>query len=445
MTVSGSVADILIPVKSATTRSPAASDTAANGAPTNPFSDQFDEALNQVQLSEANTQPADKSRPEARDSRLSSPANESDSGDSVPDEDVAPQSSEPTDDRRDSHSLTAITDLSVPNAASRLAAEELAADTELQEEIESDIDTAGALPLATADPVAKPADADAENGEISLLTGVGQNLPAAVDQPGSEPESSQRSSAQAAAGSVLLGVAAEAEKRITSQTVDSKTSETLPGQESGTASLYRQLGANRSATSERSLSGRSSIPELADGSPTTHQTLQPTAVPAAVPPAATAAGTTHGPAELPVAGQVASIVAQELRVHWAPGEQVRAISVRLDPPELGALRIHVRSTADGLQLQVAAEEGVTLEMLASRVPEIEQLLRHQEVNVHRVTIQRLQSEAGGSLFSERQSDNSPTRYFMAEDGRDQPTGTAASRASDRPAVLSRRSRLGIRA
>ncbi len=120
------------------------------------------------------------------------------------------------------------------------------------------------------------------------------------------------------------------------------------------------------------------------------------------------------PISLPVTGQIAGAVARELRLMNDVSAPVRQLSVRLDPPELGALRIQVRTTADGLQMHVEAAEDVTLEMLASRVPEIEQLLKHQDVEFSRVTIQRMESEAGSSSGFDR-SDNGQTEQQLSSD------------------------------
>ena len=153
----------------------------------------------------------------------------------------------------------------------------------------------------------------------------------------------------------------------------------------------------------------------------------------------------------PVTGQVASIVAQELRLLREPGKSVRAISIQLDPPELGSLRINLRSTEDGLQVHVAAAEDVTLEMLTTRVPEIEHLLKLQDVDIQRVTIQRLETDARDSAAFSESSEGS--RDQQSFDERQQEGdhrgrhghGRGRTRADGSEIVSRRRSRNGIRA
>ena len=105
-----------------------------------------------------------------------------------------------------------------------------------------------------------------------------------------------------------------------------------------------------------------------------------------------------------------------------------------------------------MHLQVAAAEDVTLEMLTSRVPEIEQLLKQQELGVHRVTIQRMESTAEGSSSFDRSSENSRERQLLGEnhrqgqsEGGDQKRRSVRSQNADPTSATGRTPRVGVRA
>lgn len=151
----------------------------------------------------------------------------------------------------------------------------------------------------------------------------------------------------------------------------------------------------------------------------------------------------------PVTGQIANSVAHELQILRDFNQPVRHLSVKLDPPELGSLRIQIRSQADGLHLQVEAAEDVTLEMLSTRVPEIEQLLKHQDIDISRLSIQRLESDAGNA--ADGSQDGSRGQEQLA-DGQSQGQNNTGHRQSPNQQSQSndgmpsgRRTRTGIRA
>lgn len=185
---------------------------------------------------------------------------------------------------------------------------------------------------------------------------------------------------------------------------DQKSSE--PGFDTSPARDVPQVAADTTSEVEDLVTpGSTARPPAAPGEPSPPALA---AAPAVESPAATTPTAPPTPSHpVPVTGQIASSVAAHVRSWQEAGEPVRHIAVRLDPPELGALRIQVRSTDDGLHMHVEAAEDVTLEMLTTRVPEIEQLLKHQEIEIHRVTIQRMESSVSDSSTSDRS--DSPAR------------------------------------
>lgn len=77
-----------------------------------------------------------------------------------------------------------------------------------------------------------------------------------------------------------------------------------------------------------------------------------------------------------------------------------SLSVRLDPPELGEMRIELSKTVEGLAVRVTASEAVTMDMLLARGQEIESQLRGQQMNFK--SLEFLQPGMSGNSFSQGQ-------------------------------------------
>jgi len=120
------------------------------------------------------------------------------------------------------------------------------------------------------------------------------------------------------------------------------------------------------------------------------------------------------PELLPFTGQVASAVTRSLQAEALPVDTVRELTIRLDPPELGALLIRMRTTDNGMEVDVEAADEVTLEMLSRRVPEIEQLLRMQKTGVHVLTVNRLPSDSGDASMMSGRNDQSSDHGLQGE-------------------------------
>jgi len=174
---------------------------------------------------------------------------------------------------------------------------------------------------------------------------------------------------------------------------------------------------------------------------------------AAVPPTAGSAEpvSREVPVVLPFTGQVAGAVTRSLAREALPVDTVRELTIRLDPPELGALRIRMRATDEGMAVDVEAADEVTLEMLSRRVPELEQLLRIEKAGVHSLTVNRLSTDAQDQAMS-RNGDNSSFQAGTQGDRRGE-NDSGSRRHSDQAnrrhelaqQTLSRRPRVGIRA
>ncbi|MEQ9408600.1 MAG: flagellar hook-length control protein FliK [Fuerstiella sp.] len=81
----------------------------------------------------------------------------------------------------------------------------------------------------------------------------------------------------------------------------------------------------------------------------------------------------------PLTSQV--VTALSTVVASASGEVPGALTLRLDPPELGEVDVQFRRSVDGLVIRVTAKENVTMEMLLSRGAEIEKILKAQDADI----------------------------------------------------------------
>jgi Flagellar hook-length control protein FliK len=93
-----------------------------------------------------------------------------------------------------------------------------------------------------------------------------------------------------------------------------------------------------------------------------------------------------------------------LRLRDVKGAGLHEISLRLDPPELGAVRIDARLEGTRLHLQIRTEHAPTGELLADALPRLREALSQQgfvpsDVSVH------LGFDASGRQFT---PDHAPT-------------------------------------
>ena len=100
----------------------------------------------------------------------------------------------------------------------------------------------------------------------------------------------------------------------------------------------------------------------------------------------------------PLTTQVSQAIMDHVERNGA--RQSESLSVRLDPPELGEMTIHLSKTHEGLDVRVTAREVVTMDMLFARGPEIESQLRGQQLNLKSLEFQRVDMSNSG--FSQGQ-------------------------------------------
>lgn len=82
---------------------------------------------------------------------------------------------------------------------------------------------------------------------------------------------------------------------------------------------------------------------------------------------------------MPLSSQLSTAVVLLLRNEAASRDS--SMTVRLDPPELGELTIHLSRSDDGIAVRVTAREPVTMDMLLARGEEIQDRLRGQDIDL----------------------------------------------------------------
>ena len=94
----------------------------------------------------------------------------------------------------------------------------------------------------------------------------------------------------------------------------------------------------------------------------------------------------------PLSSQVSQAVYEHLQKHG--GTDKPALTMRLDPPELGELVISMKQTKEGMSIRVTAREPVTMDMLLARGEEIQQQLKESNADI--VELQFTESGDNGS-------------------------------------------------
>jgi hypothetical protein len=122
-------------------------------------------------------------------------------------------------------------------------------------------------------------------------------------------------------------------------------------------------------------------------------------------------------------------IATRLRDVRGPGRH--EISVRLDPPELGAVRIDARLDGARLSLSIVAEHAPTGELLADALPRLRETLSQQGFVPANVTV-HLGFEAAGRQFTR---DDAPT-FTAPRDGELAPSSPAIRLPAARAATTS---------
>ena len=135
--------------------------------------------------------------------------------------------------------------------------------------------------------------------------------------------------------------------------------------------------------------------------------------------------TTTNELRQPLSSQVSQAVLEHFQNHSA--QKPDALTVRLDPPELGEMVIEISRASDGLAVRVTAREPVTMDMLLTRGREIEVQLRGEKMDLSSLEFLSPGMSGGGSSQDPSSRDTSAFTEGSANSSRR--TGRTGSSAS----------------
>ncbi len=136
---------------------------------------------------------------------------------------------------------------------------------------------------------------------------------------------------------------------------------------------------------------------------------------------------------MPLSTQLSTAVVVLLRNEAASRDS--SMTLRLDPPELGELTIHLSRSEDGIAVRVTAREPVTMDMLLARGDEIQDRLRGQDIDVSDIEFFRSELADDGFHGQSEQRDADQSRTTSRSGRRIKRTvaevdGVSASNASN---------------
>ncbi len=251
--------------------------------------------------------------------------------------------------------------------------------------------TDGAAQAATVGEAAPTTDA-------AVATQVAETVQSAAPQPGQDSADSVSQNTQTVANQAQADPAQLAEevaqpvqaaRPVQPQVQDEPGSVPTAGEDAGTARPQVEFAPVTATTA----AGDTPIVEaetVATITPT--QAAQPTAtVTDAAPTAGPALSPMEQALETPQAGDQ---IVQAMRARTlANGDE---ITVRLDPPELGRVKISIQSDADGIRGVVQAENARTLSELQRETPSLVQRLAESGVDIRRVEFQLADSSSSAT-------------------------------------------------
>ena len=135
--------------------------------------------------------------------------------------------------------------------------------------------------------------------------------------------------------------------------------------------------------------------------------------------------TTTNELRQPLSSQVSQAVLEHFENQSA--QKPDALTVRLDPPELGEMVIEISRASDGLAVRVTAREPVTMDMLLTRGREIEVQLRGEKMDLSSLEFLSPGMSGGGSSQDPSSRDTSAFTEGSANSSRR--TGRTGSSAS----------------
>ncbi|MCL5960085.1 MAG: flagellar hook-length control protein FliK [Chloroflexi bacterium] len=143
-------------------------------------------------------------------------------------------------------------------------------------------------------------------------------------------------------------------------------------------------------------------------------------------------------ARITTSQQLSASIADQIarRANLMLGRGRAALSLQLDPPELGKVRVHVSFSSDGLQVRLAAEANGTRDIIQASLPQLRTAFESQGLTVDRFDLAAgpgfsgFHSSADGAPRQGLSSSQATTSYPWSEDAEVEASESPAARTQN---------------
>ena len=104
------------------------------------------------------------------------------------------------------------------------------------------------------------------------------------------------------------------------------------------------------------------------------------------------------------------------RIMWMIGKGVQSSSIRINPPNLGPIQVHVSVHNDQASVNILAQHGAVKDAIEAAIPRLREMMHEgnmQLVNVDVSHRENMQQEGNSALFQQEHRDNS--NYFSQQE------------------------------
>ncbi len=104
------------------------------------------------------------------------------------------------------------------------------------------------------------------------------------------------------------------------------------------------------------------------------------------------------------------------RIMWMIGKGVQTSSIRINPPNLGPIQVHVSVHNDQASVNILAQHGAVKDAIEAAIPRLREMMHEgnlQLVNVDVSHRENMQQEGNSALFQQEHRDNS--NYFTQQE------------------------------
>lgn len=104
------------------------------------------------------------------------------------------------------------------------------------------------------------------------------------------------------------------------------------------------------------------------------------------------------------------------RIMWMIGKGVQSSSIRINPPNLGPIQVHVSVHNDQTSVNILAQHGVVKDALEAAIPRLREMLHESNLQLVNVDVshrENMQQDNRSAMFQQDQRESS--NYFMQQE------------------------------